>query len=87
MTKLNFKPLLRGSGYFISHHRVVMQDEPKKKLRVVFNAYKTSSKGVSLNDTLMAVQQLRTDLPEVVLHWHRHYNIINADIRQIRRYE
>lgn len=71
--------------YYIPHHCVLRPDSTTTKLRVVFNASKPTTNGVSLNDVLLTGPALQQDIVSILLRARFHAYLITADIRQMYR--
>ncbi|XP_075151112.1 uncharacterized protein LOC142225221 [Haematobia irritans] len=80
--------ICRNSKYFsfyLPHHAVVKPERTSTKVRVVFNASKRSSTGISLNDILHTGPILQNDLMNVVLRWRFFRYVFNGDIQKMYR--
>ncbi|XP_037047939.1 uncharacterized protein LOC119082532 [Bradysia coprophila] len=55
------------------------------KLRVVFNASKKSTNGISLNDKLLVGPKTQDDLYDILIRWRTHYVTFIADIEKMFR--
>lgn len=79
------------SGYYLPHHAVFRPESQSTKTRIVFNASKRSSSGLSLNDILYVGPTLQADLILIILNWRLYQFVYNGDIekmyRQIRVHE
>ena len=71
--------------HYIPHHDIWQRGDLKKKLRVVFNASRTTSSGFSLNDAMYAGPKLLNNLMTVLIRWRRHKVAFCADIRMMFR--
>lgn len=70
---------------YLPHHAVVQQSNSKKRLRVVFDASQSNSTGRSLNDYLLPVPALQSDLSVLLLQWRRYNVVFTADIVKMFR--
>ena len=70
---------------YIPHHGIWQRSDDRSKLRVVFNASRPTSSGLSLNDVLHADPKLQSDLATVVTRWRRYRIAFCADIRMMFR--
>ncbi|XP_075163053.1 uncharacterized protein LOC142235680 [Haematobia irritans] len=80
--------IYRGDRYFsfyLPHHAVIRPESASTKVRVVFNASKKTSTGVSLNDILFTGPTLQTDLMSVILRWRFFKYVFNGDIEKMYR--
>ncbi|XP_059224007.1 uncharacterized protein LOC131997304 [Stomoxys calcitrans] len=80
--------LCNESGYcsfYLPHHAVVKPERTSTKVRVVFNASKKTSTGVSLNDILHTGPILQNDLMNVILRWRFFKYVFNGDIQKMYR--
>ncbi|XP_059222203.1 uncharacterized protein LOC131996641 [Stomoxys calcitrans] len=75
----------RYSSFYLPHHAVVRSESVSTKLRVVFNASKKTSTGVSLNDMLHTGPTLQNDLMNVILRWRFFKYVFNGDIEKMYR--
>lgn len=73
------------SQYVIPHHAVVKETSSTTKVRAVFNASASSSRGQSLNSLLMKGPKLQQDICEIILNFRSHRVVVCADIRQMYR--
>ncbi|XP_036329665.1 uncharacterized protein LOC118741797 [Rhagoletis pomonella] len=72
-------------SFYLPHHAVVKPDKVTTKVRVVFNASKTSGSGKSLNDVLHTGPTLQPDLMLLILQWRMHRFVFNGDIEKMYR--
>ncbi|XP_036347949.1 uncharacterized protein LOC118757336, partial [Rhagoletis pomonella] len=70
---------------YIPHHGVYKESSSTTKLRVVFNASRKYSSGVSLNDCLHTGPKLQSDLASLLLKWRLHRVAFMADIEKCFR--
>ncbi|XP_075150439.1 uncharacterized protein LOC142224542 [Haematobia irritans] len=75
----------RYLSYYLPHHAVVKSERITTKVRVVFNASKRTSTGVSLNDILHTGPILQNDLMNVILRWRFFRYVFNGDIQKMYR--
>ncbi|XP_059217443.1 uncharacterized protein LOC131994669 [Stomoxys calcitrans] len=75
----------RYSSFYLPHHAVIRPESASTKVRVVFNASKKSSTGVSLNDILCTGPTLQNDLMNVILRWRFYKYVFNGDIEKMYR--
>ncbi|XP_075147221.1 uncharacterized protein LOC142221389 [Haematobia irritans] len=75
----------RYKSYYLPHHAVVKSERVSTKVRVVFNASKKSSTGISLNDILHTGPILQNDLMNVILRWRFFRYVFNGDIQKMYR--
>ncbi|XP_075157820.1 uncharacterized protein LOC142231087 [Haematobia irritans] len=72
-------------SFYLPHHAVVKPERASTKVRVVFNASKKTTTGVSLNDILHTGPILQNDLMNVVLRWRFFRYVFNGDIQKMYR--
>ncbi|XP_059217585.1 uncharacterized protein LOC131994736 [Stomoxys calcitrans] len=72
-------------NYFLPHHAVIRPESKSTKVRVVFNASKKTTSGLSLNDVLHAGPILQQDLMKVLLNWRYYRYVFNGDIQKMYR--
>ncbi|XP_075157832.1 uncharacterized protein LOC142231099 [Haematobia irritans] len=75
----------RYCSFYLPHHAVVKPERTSTKVRVVFNASKKTSTGVSLNDILHTGPTLQNDLMNVILRWRFFKYVFNGDIQKMYR--
>lgn len=76
---------VRYGSFYLPHHAVIRPESKSTKVRVVFNASKKSSTGVSLNDVLHTGPCLQNDLMNVILRWRFFQYVFNGDIQKMYR--
>lgn len=74
-----------GNVYYLPHHAVLKEESTSTKLRVVFDASRKSSSGVSLNDKLLVGPTIQQDLISILLRWRKHQIAFTADIEKMYR--
>lgn len=57
--------------YYILRHAVIKEGSTTTKLRVVFDAFRRTMNGVSLNDQMMIGPRLQNDLTAIILRWRK----------------
>ncbi|XP_075158038.1 uncharacterized protein LOC142231308 [Haematobia irritans] len=72
-------------SFYLPHHAVVKPDRTSTKVRVVFNASKRTTTGLSLNDVLYPGPTLQNDLTTVILRWRTFKYVFNGDIQKMYR--
>ncbi|XP_075157917.1 uncharacterized protein LOC142231184 [Haematobia irritans] len=72
-------------SFYLPHHAVVKPERTSTKVRVVFNASKKTTTGISLNDILHTGPILQNDLMNVVLRWRFYRYVFNGDIQKMYR--
>lgn len=80
--------VIRSGKYFsfyLPHHAVLRPESRTTKVRVVFNASKSSNSGNSLNDVLYTGPTLQTDLTFLILNWRLYQFVFNGDIEKMYR--
>ncbi|XP_036318385.1 uncharacterized protein LOC118733195 [Rhagoletis pomonella] len=70
---------------YLPHHGVWKASSTTTKLRVVFNAARKYSTGVSLNDCLYTGPKLQNDLANILLNWRQHKFAFTGDIEKMYR--
>lgn len=71
--------------YYIPHHAVVKEASTTTKLRVVFDASRRTTKGISLNEKMMIGPKLQDDLTAIILRWRKYRIAFCADIEKMYR--
>ena len=74
-----------SATYYIPHHAVFKLSSTTTKLRVVFDASRPSSNGVSLNERLVVGPPLQSDMFAIIMRWRKHMIAFMADIKQMYR--
>ncbi|XP_075158160.1 uncharacterized protein LOC142231438 [Haematobia irritans] len=72
-------------SFYLPHHAVIRPESSSTKVRVVFNASKKTSTGISLNDILHTGPTLQNDLINVILRWRFFKFVFNGDIEKMYR--
>ncbi|GBP95433.1 hypothetical protein EVAR_68848_1 [Eumeta japonica] len=73
------------NSFYLPHHAVVKPESRSTKVRVVFNASKKTSSGLSLNDVLYVGPTLQADLMSLILKWRLYKFVFNGDIEKMYR--
>lgn len=71
--------------YYIPHHAVLKASSSTTKLRVVFDASRPSSNGLSLNEQMLPGPRLQDDLADIVMRWRKHRIVFTADVERMYR--
>lgn len=71
-----------NSEYYIPHHAILKESSSTTKLRVVFDASRRTSNGLSLNEQMLPGPRLQDDLSSIVMRWRKH-RIVERMYRQI----
>lgn len=71
--------------FYLPHHGVTKESSLTTKLRVVFNASRKSTSGVSLNDKLLIGSSIQEDLFSILIRWRKHLVAFIADIEKMYR--
>lgn len=72
------------NGYYLPHH-AVFKDSTTTKLRVVFDASRKTSTGLSLNDCMMVGPKVQDDLFDIMLRFRLRKIAFTADIAKMYR--
>ncbi|XP_075154241.1 uncharacterized protein LOC142227692 [Haematobia irritans] len=72
-------------SFYLPHHAVFKPQSVSTKVRVVFNASKRTTSGVSLNDVLHVGPTLQSDLMTLLLRWRLFQYVFNGDIEKMYR--
>lgn len=70
---------------YLPHHAVIRNDKDTTKVRVVYDASASGSKGCSLNDTLLTGPVIQKDLRTLIIQWRQHKIAIISDIVKMYR--
>lgn len=71
---------------YLPHHCVLRSDSSTTALRVVFNASKHTSSGLSLNDLMLKGPNLQQDLQSLLIKWRQFEFAFTADIEKMFRF-
>ena len=71
--------------FFLPHHPVIKEESSSTKLRVVFNASRSTTNGRSLNDMLMVGPTIQDDLFDLLLRFRSYTYVLGADITKMFR--
>lgn len=74
-------PMQSPREYYIPHHAVLN----KPKLRVVFDASRRTTNGLSLNEQLHIGPRLQDDLTAIIMRWRKYKIAYHADIAKMYR--
>ncbi|XP_076291067.1 uncharacterized protein LOC143214214 [Lasioglossum baleicum] len=72
-------------GYYLPHHPILKQSSLTTKLRVVFDASAKTSKGISLNDTMLIGPTIQDDIFSIIARFRSHSYVLMADIEKTYR--
>lgn len=73
------------SSCYLPHHTVLKESSTTTKLRMLFNASRKTTSGVSLNDALMVGPTIQQGLWSIVIRWRRHQIALTADVEKMYR--
>lgn len=87
---LNHMELAKSIGtenpkFYLPHHPVFKMSGGVNKIRVVFDASRKTSSGISLNDTLLVGPKIQLDLIDILLRFRRHKVAFTCDIAKMYR--
>ncbi|CAB0043516.1 unnamed protein product [Trichogramma brassicae] len=71
--------------HYIPHHGIWQHGDHGPRLRVVFDASRPTSSGVSLNDVTHRGPKLQRDIWTILLRWRRHRVAFCADMKMMYR--
>lgn len=71
--------------FYLPHHAVLKESSLTTKLRVVFNASRKTTSGISLNDKLLVGPKVQEDLFSILVRWRMHFIGFIADIEKMFR--
>ncbi|XP_058791019.1 uncharacterized protein LOC131664145 [Phymastichus coffea] len=74
-----------GTVFYIPHHGIWQRSDRKNKLRVVFNASRDTSTGLSLNDSLHSGPKFQGHIATIITRWRRHRYVFCADVQKMFR--
>lgn len=82
----HMKPVSEKSdAYYIPHHPVFKQTSTTTKLRVVFDASRKTTSGISLNDILRVGPTIQDDLSSLLTRWRKYPIAFSADLEKMYR--
>lgn len=70
---------------YLPHHAVIKESSTTTKLRVVFDASRKTSTGISLNETMMIGPTIQEDIQSILMRWRKYPIAFCADIRKMYR--
>lgn len=85
LSRSRLMQLSTGRDYYIPHHAVIKESSSTTKLRVVFDASRRTTNGVSLNDQLHIGPRLQDNLTAIMMRWRQHRVAYCADIEKMYR--
>ncbi|XP_065368694.1 uncharacterized protein LOC135961125 [Calliphora vicina] len=88
MEPVSYREIVSDGKYFsfyLPHHAVVRPEHKTTKVRVVFNASRSTKSGFSLNDILYTGPTLQTELITVILNWRIYKYVFSGDIQKMYR--
>lgn len=71
--------------FYLPHHAVLKESSTTTKLRVVFDASRKSSTGVSLNEKLLVGPRIQDELYSILIRWRKHEFCFIADAEKMFR--
>lgn len=74
-----------NDGYYMPHHAVTKMSSNTTKVRIVFDASAKTSKGFSLNDSLMVGPTIQPKLFNHLLRFRTYEYVVTADIAKMYR--
>lgn len=75
----------KHDAYFIPHHAVIKSSSSTTKLRVVFDASRKSSSGLSLNESLMVGPTIQDELTSILTRWRKYPIAFSSDLEKMYR--
>lgn len=85
MTRTKAMQTAQHNVYYIPHHAVQKESSTTTKLRVVFDASRRSTNGVSLNDVMMTGPRLQNNLTATMMRWRTYRLAYCADVQRMYR--
>lgn len=70
---------------YLPHHAVIKESSSTTKLRVVFDASRKTTTGISLNDTMLIGPTIQQDIVSILLRWRKYSVVFSADIQKMYR--
>lgn len=74
----------KSASYYMPHH-AVLKDSTTTRLRVVFDASKKTSTGISLNELMYKGPTLQHNLFSIITRWRTHFIAFTADVEKMYR--
>lgn len=68
---------------YLPHHAIIKETSSTTKMRIVFDASRSTANGNSLNDILHTGPKLHNDLPSVIINWRGHKVPFTTDLKQM----
>lgn len=76
---------IRYNTAYLPHHAVIKESSSTTKLRVVFDASRKTTSGISLNDAMMIGPTIQEDIVAILLRWRKYPIVFSADIQKMYR--
>lgn len=74
-----------SNAYYIPHHSVLKLSSTTTKLRVVFDASRKTTKGISLNDHLRVGPTIQDELTTLINRWRKFPICFTSDLEKMYR--
>lgn len=69
--------------YYMPHLAVIKDDSSTTKTRIVFDASRKSTNGISLNDTLMTGPVIQSDIVDKLINFRKHKFVFTCDAEKM----
>lgn len=69
-------------GYYMPHQAVIKADRATSKIRIVFDASASRTRGRSLNDNLETGPNLNPDIASLLMNFRQHKVVMTADVEK-----
>lgn len=83
--KVNIDGIETYTCAYLPHHAVIKTTCSTTKCRVVFNASRTTTNGMTLNQSLLAGPTIQNDIVSILLRWRRYQYVISGDVARMYR--
>lgn len=70
---------------YLPHHAVTKESSSTTKTRVVYDASRKTSSGISLNDAMWIGPNIQQDIFSILLRWRKYEIVFTADIQKMYR--
>lgn len=70
---------------YLPHHAVIKESSSTTKLRVVFDASRKTTSGISLNQSMLTGPTIQQDIISILIRWRKYQVVFTADVEKMYR--
>lgn len=70
---------------YLPHHAVIKESSSTTKLRVVFDASRKTTSGISLNQSMLTGPTIQKDIISILIRWRKYQVVFTADVEKMYR--